>query len=103
MKLFRSSELDERGEMEWALFRVILSVVCGLSRPDPIGVANSFPSEEENPDGMSCESDVGVPVWLGNSGEIRLRKMSPFALLPENSALICLPDTTLVTGPGCRK
>lgn len=86
--------------MERALFRVILSVVCGLSPPDPIGVVNSFPSDEENPEGMSWEREVGVPVWLGNSG---LRRKSALALLPWNSALGCLAAAVLVTGPGCRR
>lgn len=82
MRLLRSSELEERGEMERALFRIMRSMVCGL--PEPMGVANSLPSEEGNPElGMSWEREVGVPVWLGKSGEMRLRRMA--------SELLCLP------------
>lgn len=58
----RSRELEDCGELERALFLVILSIACGVRQPaEPIGVANSFPSKEKA-ELRFWETDVGVPV-----------------------------------------
>ncbi len=90
--------------MDSALFLFSRSAICGLRRPDPIGVANSlFSKKAELRFGMSCERDVGVPVWLGNSGEMRLRRISALFLRPFASELESLPLLLLLllTCPDC--
>jgi len=87
IRLFRSSELLESGEIESALFRPNLADVRGLSWPDPRGEGNSNPSNGNAELGRlnSCETELGVPDRLGKSGE-----MSPYPW-GEGPKLLTLP------------
>lgn len=75
MRLLRSSELLESGEIEdSALFRPSLADVRGLLRLEPSGEGNSMPSREKAELGRlsSWEMDVGVPQMLWKSeGDVR--------------------------------
>ena len=98
MRLLRSSELDERGEMDSCLFRPSLADVRGLNVPEPIGEGNSSPSSDNAELGSvnSCETDVGVPLMFGKSGEIsppKLRFRPLLVLAPEWSCLSAETET----------
>ncbi len=70
MRLLRSSELVESGEMEESvLFLPSRADASGLMWPDPSGEGNSSPSSEKAELGRfrSWEMDVGVPQMLGKS------------------------------------
>ena len=67
MRLLRSSELLDRGEVEEsARFLPSLADVSGLIHPEPSGEGNSIPSREKAELGRfrSWEIDVGVPQIL---------------------------------------
>ena len=106
MRLLRSSELDERGEIDSCLLRPSLAEVRGLNVPEPIGEGNSNPSSDNAELGSvsSCETDVGVPLMFGKSGEIsppKLRFLPLLVLAPECSCLSELETPAAVAGPCC--
>lgn len=69
MRLFRSSELLDKGEMDRFRFRPNLADVKGLNCPDPKPEGKSIPSNENAELGRlnSCDTELGVP---GKSGEM---------------------------------
>ena len=100
MRLLRSRELDESGEIDSCRFRPRRADVKGLSVPDPIGEGNSNPSRDSEELGSvsNCETDVGVPVMFAKSGEmspcIELRVRPLLVLAP-----VCLSEDAVTCPP----
>ena len=98
MRLFRSRELVERGEMEEsARFRPSLADVSGLIMPEPSGDGNSSPSSENADMGRlrSCDIEVGVPEILGKSGDVKACTFPLLVRLSLKLKSLCRPVTKL--------